>query len=443
MQDALFILGAVFLVLLNGFFVAAEFALVKIRLGRLDELVRKGRPFAGTARWLAKRMDAALSACQLGITMASLGLGWVGEPAFARMITPLLNAVGVTSAAAQHTISFIIAFTLITALHLVIGEQAPKIFAIRRPETMLLWCAAPMKFFYVLLYPFLMVLKVVTEALLRRVGITGGAEHEATLSEDEIRAALSRAHAVGELSRSEHRMLHAVFEFDDLVTRRVMVPRSEVVFLDLNADLGASLVLARETKHTRYPVCDGSLDRVVGIAHIKDLVGVSAEQGFDLSSILRPPRHVPESMPISRLLKHFQLTHELMALVVDEHGTLAGIVSLENVLEEIVGPVEDEFDDEIPDVVDSGGGRFIIRGGAPLDMVNRRTGLDLHASDVDTISGFLVAREGRLLVADEEVLLEGATAKILEADGVRALRVEITVAQDEPGAAEGAKSVKQ
>ena len=378
------------LVAANGFFVAAEFALVKIRGSQLEEMVQQGRPFA-------------------------------------RLLTPLLHGIGITSSAAIHTIAFIIAFGLITALHLVIGEQAPKIFAIRRPDTMLLACAAPLKFFYFLLYPFLAVLAKTTAVLLRTVGIDEASEHDAPPTEAEIRRMLSQAHAHGELTRSEHRLLHAVFDFDDLITRRVMVPRSDIVFFDVSQPISECIRLAKKAKHTRYPVCDGSLDKVLGIAHIKDLVGVSGEKKFNLRSILRPPRQIPETMPISRLLRHFQATHELMALVVDEYGTLVGFVTLENVLEEIVGPVEDEFDTEPPPIVEEGPQAFIVLGSSPVKVVNRRLGLGLASRDADTFSGLLTARLGRIPKAGDRVDLEDAAAEVLEVKGARATRVRVTL----------------
>ena len=220
---------AIFLVALNGFFVAAEFALVKVRGSQIEQLVRENKPFSRTAHWLAERLEDSLSACQLGITMALLGLGWVGEPAFARLLEPMLENAGVTSPTVIHGIAFMIAFTLITALHLVIGEQAPKIFAIRRPEQMVLWCAVPMKFFYVASYPLLISLNWMTSVILRQLGVDGMG-HDTPHSEEEIRALLRESHIHGDMSRSEHRLLDAVFEFDDMICRRVMVPRADVEF---------------------------------------------------------------------------------------------------------------------------------------------------------------------------------------------------------------------
>ena len=427
---------AIILVLLNGFFVAAEFALIKTRLSKIEILVRQGRPFAKTARWLIVRLDGTLSSAQLGITMASLGLGWIGEPAFARLLGPLLTAIGVESEAVLHGIAFAVAFTIITALHLVIGEQAPKIFAIRRPERVALACAVPMQVFYFLSFPLLVTLNVTTAALLRKVGIEGAGGHDTMHSEDEIRAMLRQAHLGGTMTRMEHRLLNAVFEFDDLVCRRVMVPRGDVVFFDAHQTLSECLALARSTKHSRYPLCEGSLDHVLGVVHVKDLVGVPAEDNLDLRSIMRPAQRVPETLPVSRLLRQFQATQQHLAMVVDEHGTVAGAVTLENVLEQIVGPLDDEFDSQQPDIVRDGPGRFIVRGQTLIETVNQQLDLHLEAGEVDTISGLLVARLGRILKEGDRVELDSAVAHVLEVDGDRALHIRMDVSTEDVPAGE-------
>ena len=419
---------AIALVLLNGFFVAAEFALVKVRGSQLDELVQQGRPFAKTAKWLGDRLDASLSACQFGITMASLALGWVGEPAFARLLEPAFDALGF-SETVLHTTSFIIAFSIITTLHLVIGEQAPKIYAIRRPELMALWCAAPLKFFYVVFYPFLIALSFTTAKLLSLVGIVGGSEHESPHTESEIRALVKQSHGSGELTRNEQRLIHAVFEFDDMICRRVMVPRSDVIFFEVDQPLSECIEIVHQTKHTRYPLCEDSLEQVVGILHIKDFVGLDLESPIDLRQLARPPHHVPETMPVSQLLRHFQKSHQLMAIVVDEHGTVVGIVTLENVLEQIIGPVEDEFDTEPPDIVPDGKRRFIVQGGAALDVINKELNLEMRATDVDTVGGWLVERVGRVLETGDRVEFDGAVAEVIEVEGARVKSIRISLVE--------------
>jgi CBS domain containing-hemolysin-like protein len=435
MMDVAGIAVAVGLVILNGFFVAAEFALVKVRVSQVEKLVREGRLFSKMALWLAVRLDTSLSACQLGITMASLALGWVGEPAFADLISPLFKMMGIDSEQLLHGLAFVIAFSLITSLHLVIGEQVPKIFAIRRPQMILLWCAAPMMFFYYLLFPFMILLSAVTSYLLRRLGIEGSSGHDAPHTEEEIRVLLSEAHLHGDLSRSEHSLLNAVFEFDDMICRRIMLPRNDVEVFDASWPFSRCLELAARTKHTRYPLCDGSLDKVLGVVHMKDLIGLAADDAdVDLRSLMRPAHKVPEHMPISRLLRHFQATHQLLALVVDEYGTISGVVTLENVLEEIVGPLEDEFDTEEPNIVPDGDRQYIVLGSTHVGEVERELGLELDDDDVDTISGLLVSHSQKLPAVGDRIELPGVFADILEVDHERATRIRLTLGQPPPDA---------
>ncbi len=418
---------AIILVIINGFFVAAEFALVKIRPSRLDEQVEKNQRFAATARWLAQRMDASLSACQLGITMASLGLGWIGEPAIAHLLRPLLQAAGVVSEIWIHGIAFAVAFTSITAAHLVFGEQAPKIYALRRPETILLLFALPLKFFYFVSYPFMIALNATTSFLLKKIGVKGVSEHDAVHSEDEIKALLVLARKHGELSRVEHRLLNAVFEFDDTVCRRIMQPRSDIIFFDVNRSFPECMALAKENKHSRYPLCDGSLDNVLGVVHIKDLIDVPPDMEGVLRSIARPAQFVPETMRISRLLRQFQETHQHMAFVVDEYGTVIGCATMEDVLERIVGPVEDEFDTQPVEIKPDGPGRFIVPGGTDIAAVNRQLKLQLDSIEAETLSGLLTEKTGQVPSVGDRIELDGAVAEVLDIIGSRASRIRVVL----------------
>jgi CBS domain containing-hemolysin-like protein len=259
------------------------------------------------------------------------------------------------------------------------------------------------------------------------VGVSGSDEHDTPHSEDEIRSLVAQAHAHGELTRSEHRLINAVFEFDDLICRRVMVPRAEVVFFTIGQPTAECLQVIRRRKHTRYPVCETSLDDTVGILHAKDLIGVDEEDEVDLRALARPAHRVPETMLVSRLLRHFQSSHQLMALVDDEYGTVVGVVTLENVLEQIVGSVEDEFDREESPIKEEGPGRFLVRGNAPLPMLGERLQLPLEAEEVDSISGFLTAQAGRPLQVGDRLDVTGAVAEVLEMDGTRATRIRVTL----------------
>lgn len=417
---------ALLLVVVNGFFVAAEFALVKVRGSQVDELVELKRPFAKSAKWLSQRLEPSLSACQLGITMASLALGWVGEPAFALPLEPVLRFMGVESEAVLHMLAFIMAFTAITALHLVVGEQAPKMFAIRKPDVMLLWCAAPMRFFFILSYPLMAMLNWTTSVLLCQLGLESAGEHGEPISEAELRVMLRESRDHGHITRAEHSLINAVFEFDDMICRRIMVPRNEVEFFDTQESLAACLALARRTKHTRFPVCDGSLDDIIGVVHVKDLVGVAADSDFDLKSIMRPPKKVPENMPISKLLKHFQATHQLMAFVIDEYGTIIGMVTLENVLEEIIGDVDDEFDVVENDIIPEGAKTWTILGSTPIDDVSRVLKIDLGEVDADTFAGLLMHKAERVLYPGDRIEISPFVAVILEVRDDRAVRIRVS-----------------
>lgn len=426
------ILLAIFLVILNGFFVAAEFALVKIRPSQINKMVTEGLPFASTAKWLMDRLDHSLSACQLGITMASLALGYVGEPAFAHLVAPVFRWMGVTSETVIHVFAFIIAFSIITSFHLVIGEQAPKIFAIRRPELMARWCAPLMKFFYYLLFPFMYVLNWATEIILGWMGLSGSTGHGTPHNEEEIRALMVEAHIHGHLTRSEHTLLNAVFEFDDMICRLVMVPRGEVDIMDINKPFPELLDLAKQTKHTRYPLCDGSLDELLGVVHMKDLLGIDQDSpDFDLRSIMRPPVKVPENMPISQVLKRIQTTHQLLTFVVDEYGTIIGIATLENVLEKIIGPVDDEFDNvEEPSIKKLADGRFIVQGQTPISEVERALDLNMDDDDVDTVAGVLMSVSGKMPEEGDRVQFDGALAEILKVKNDHAEKIRFTLEEE-------------
>lgn len=391
-------------------------------------MVNEKRPFASTAMWLFKRQNLALSACQLGITMASLALGWIGEPAIAHLITPVIADLGITSEGLIHGIAFTIAFTIITALHIVIGEQVPKIYAIRKPGMVFLACSWILKGFYVALYPFMYVLNSITNVFLKWLGIEESDEHDTPLTEEEIRASLSIAHAKGELSKNEHKLLNAVFRFDDEVARQIMEPRNEVEFMDINRSFAENLEFAQQSKHTRFPLCDGSLDKLLGVIHIKDIIGYDANAQLDLNTFVRQPMLIPENILIGRLLQEFRLARQHFAFVQDEHGTILGIVTMEDVLEELVGNMQDEFDFEEAEIVEHNDGKFEVEGDIQIDDLNTRFELDLATEDADTLSGLIVEKYGHKLEEGMHVKLsQGVDAEIIKVDGIRAAKVILTI----------------
>jgi CBS domain containing-hemolysin-like protein len=373
----------------------------------------------------------ALSACQMGITMASLGLGWIGEPALAHLIRPILESVGMQAEPAIHGVAFALAFSLITALHIVIGEQFPKIYAIRQPVLVVGWSSIPLKVFYVLFYPFMWLLDRVTSSMLRMVGIETSGEHEAVLSEEEIRASLSIAYSHGDLTKNEHQLLDAAFKFDDQVARQIMLPRSEVVIFDLTRSNEDNLELARKTKHTRFPLCNGSMDDIKGVVHIKDLVGVSPVDTIDFKKMSRPPLYVPEALPVSVLLQEFRNTKQHLAFVEDEYGTTMGIVTLENVFELLVGEVLDEFDMEKAEITKEALGKYIVDGDLSLTYINDYLNLELSSEEAETLSGLLIEKKGLSLLVNQKIpLTDGIIAQVITLKKRRALKVRLILPKE-------------
>jgi CBS domain containing-hemolysin-like protein len=414
-------------IILNGFFVAAEFAMVKLTKSKVKTMIREKQPFANMAMWLFERQNMALSACQLGITMASLALGWIGEPAIAHLISPLIMDMGATSPNLIHGIAFAIAFSIITSLHIVIGEQVPKIYAIRRPGPVMLGSALLLKVFYVLLFPFMYVLNGITNFFLRLLGITQSGDHDSPLTEEEIRASLTLAYGTGELSKTEHKLLNAVFKFDDEVARKIMVPRSEVHFLEAKNSFSQNLAFIKESKHSRFPLCIDSLDNVIGVIHIKDILGLNSNDKVEFRDLARTPILIPENILISRLLQEFRSAKQHFAFVQDEHGTTLGIITLEDVLEELVGNLQDEFDtDEQEDIQKIDQYTYSMAGDVLIDEINDQLGLNLDSDNADTISGLIVEKTGyKLKVGSTVDLTDGVVAQIMELDGIRATKIKL------------------
>jgi CBS domain containing-hemolysin-like protein len=379
-----------FLVFLNGFFVAAEFAMVKVRSSRIDTLVQEGNIRAKFAKSILNNLNAYLSACQLGITLASLGLGWIGEPFIALMLEPILTNIGVPSVII-HTISFIIAFSLITMLHITIGEQFPKTYAIRKSEEVTLWCALPMVAFYKLMLPFIWFLNGTSNWMLRKSGIEPDSEHESVHTEEEIRVMMQESHKSGYIDKAEMTLVDNVFDFGDTIAREIMIPRTEMVCLYANLSFEENKNMALSENHTRYPVCDRDKDNIIGFVHIKDLLkNNSGLKSF--KTLIRPITTVADSIPISTLLKLMQKKRSQMALLIDEYGGTSGLVTLEDIVEEIVGEIHDEFDEERPSIEKKDEHSYSIDGRLLIEDVNSYFGLDITSDDYDTIGGWIYSQ---------------------------------------------------
>jgi CBS domain containing-hemolysin-like protein len=415
---------ALLLVLLNGFFVAAEFALVKVRPTQLD--AHAGTLRGRRARHMVDHLDAYLSACQLGITLASLALGWVGEPAIAHTLEPAFAALGLSDVW-LHTTSVVIAFALITTLHIVLGEQAPKVFAIRKPEPTSLWIALPLHAFYWISFPAIWLLNRMSNASLRLVGLEpvgGGAAQE----EEEIRRLLA-SHQESRLTEHKRELLDNIFELSHRVARQVMVPRAEVVSLDTLAPIEESLEIARKTGHTRFPLCEGDLDRTIGLVHIKDLFRAK-QAPKRLEEIRREIFFIPETLSLERLLRRMRSEHLHMAAVLDEYGGVSGIVTLENVIEEIVGEIQDEFDAERPELVKVGDGVYHILGSMLIQDLEDDLDIDLgDERDEDTLAGVTLSELGRRARVGDRVTFGPLELEVLEVDRNRILSLRVTMAK--------------
>ncbi len=364
------LLVALALVFLNGFFVATEFALVKVRATRLRQLADHGNATAALAVKMVDQLDAYLSACQLGITLASLALGWIGEPAFAGLIEPGLARLGTWAEPMAHVISVTTAFLIITILHIVAGELAPKSLAIWKAEQTTLLVARPMELFYRAFLPFISVLNGAARALLAPLGIAP-AKGEGAHTEEEARMILAESLAGGRSSDTRRRLVERALEFANKRARQFMVPRADVVALDVEASLAENLETARRMGFTRYPLIRGALDDVLGIVHIRDLTAGAGRltNSGDLVSVAREPLFVPDSSPADVVLRQFQSRRLHQAIVVDEYGGTSGLVTLEDLLEELIGSeIQDEFDTaETAPILALGGGSYNVTGGFALD----------------------------------------------------------------------------
>ncbi len=425
------VLAVLVLVFLNGFFVAAEFALVKIRDTQLDELIRKGQRLAGVTRRVIRNLDASLSACQLGITLASLALGWVGEPIFSALLRPVWPWIGLGGEGAEHlreSIAVVVGFVSITFLHITAGEQAPKWLAIQRPLPVALVVAQPLSWFHRLSYPFIWLLNQASLWILARLGLKPVSESELGHSEEELRLLVAGgARHGGETSFGRRLVLNA-FDLRQRVAREVMRPRHEIAVLSTEASLAECLDVAEKSRYSRFPVCErGDVDKTLGVVHIKDLYAMrfKARSGADLLPAARKIIYVPETARLERLLRLFLKRRLHLAIVVDEYGSTVGMVTLENILEELVGQIQDEFDQEKPLIVRIAENVWDVDGLFPLHELAELVGEPIPAEDVATTSGFLTQRLGGFPKAGDSVTLGDYVLTVVETDNMRVTRLKL------------------
>lgn len=420
------IVAALVLVGLNGFFVLSEFALVKVRKTRLAELADTGSSQANVALEVTSNLDAYLSSTQLGITLASLGLGWLGEPAIATLLNPLFEQYLGWDPVVTHSVSAVIAFILITFLHIVLGELVPKSLAIQNAEVAALKTAGPIKLFYKVFYPVIKSLNGLSNLVLRALNIKPANEADLAHSEEELRMLVDASQRNGILDKMEGKLLDNVFEFSDRVVSEVMVPRQDMACIFTEDSLEEAAAVIKKYGHTRYPLCEESKDNVIGLVHMRDLLNLADNPEINLiEQVKREILVVPEGMPISFLVQKMRLQRTHMAVVVDEFGGTAGMVTIEDLLEELVGEIYDEFEEvQTSEIVKVQDGEYLINGRVLLDDVSELLIISLEDDSVSTIGGYVFSRLGRTPVKGDHVEFGGYIFHVLEVKGYRITRVK-------------------
>ncbi len=439
MDDPLLKLGlTLFLVALNGFFVAAEFAFVRVRQTRIAELAEGGRPAAAVVRSLMRRLDTYLSATQLGVTLASLALGAIGEPTVALLLRHAFRAAGLkTDHVSLGVIAVALAFTLITIFHIVFGELLPKWWVIAHTERTALGVARPMRLFLTLGFPLIKILEGTATVIARRLHIEPGSAREQAHSEDEIEAIISHSHEQGELRPSEVEIVGRVFDFAHTQAREIMVPRVDIVYLSTTWSVGENVEVAVDNGFTRYPLAEGDRDHLLGMVHIKDLLAIAGDPNADIRAIRRDVPYVPENKMIDELLKELQKSHAHQAVVLDEYGGTAGLVTLEDILEELVGEIQDEHDEPPPLLsLDEEGRRFSVAGTVALDEVAETLRVPLeNPEDYDTIGGYALHQLRLAPRLGASARLNGFDVSVAEATGRRIRRLLFTRHEADPAEA--------
>ena len=412
----------VVLLVVNGFFVAAEYAIVRVRATQLDELVAQGSGRARMARRIVEDLEPYISTVQVGVTGASLALGFVGEPAVSRLIQPVFGGLGaVLPEPITRVVSFTISFGLITYLTLVLGELAPKYLAIQRAIGLALWSAYPLHVVYRILYPLVRFVNASANALVRSVGIKPVDDLDAH-SEEELKMLVAVSTRKGILQESERVLIGNALDFADTYVRQVMIPRTEMIAVPDDTPIAGLYEMAMTHPFTRYPVYRGDLDHVVGLVHLKDLVS-REPRGGTAADVMRPVPVMPETMRLDQALAEFRRQRTQLAIVVDEFGGTAGLITVEDIVEELVGEVQDEHDRETPQFVQEPGGAQLIDGLAPLDAVRDRLGIELLEEPYDTVGGLVFGRLGRVADVGDAIVVDGHRLEVTSVDGRRVAQV--------------------
>lgn len=413
------------LVFLNGFFVAAEFSMVKVRKSRIETLALNGDPNAKHTLKVINDLNSYLSACQLGITLASLGLGWIGEPAIADMLMPIFKLFNI-SETATHSISFVIAFSIITGLHIVLGELIPKSLAIIISEKVAMYTALPLILFYNLTYPIMWTFNGTTNLILKLFGVSQGSEHELAHTDEEIQLLVEESYKHGLIDQTELTFVDNIFNFSEKTVKEIMIPRTDMACIFLSSSFDDIIKFSLDEQLTRYPVCRENKDDVIGFIHIKDLYKLKFEQpNEDIETIIREAKFVPQSLSIGELFKIFQKEKSQMAIVIDEYGGTAGLVTIEDVLEEIVGEIQDEFDDEGEHIERTEDGNYIVDGKIYIEDIVELIGTDIEFENIDTIGGWIYSQLKTYPSINDKIIYKDYEFIILKCDRNRILKVLI------------------
>lgn len=435
MHPLVSIVLVVLFLLMNAFFVVAEFSIVRVRRSQLEVSIEQGKKGAKRALYVAQNVNAYLSACQLGITLASLALGWLGEPAFSELIRPLFVMLGLPEAAISVA-AVAVGYIIMTTLHVVAGELIPKSFAIFSTEKYALLTATPLHYFYRLTYPVMWVFNHITNFVVRLAGHDPANEHEVYTGE-EIKLLIDESTESGLIDPEQNEFVDNIFDLGDKDAEAIMTPRTDLVCLDLEDSLEENLETIRQYRYSRYPICRGTKDHIVGFVHMKDLYGVSSDTPLEDWNIREMPA-VPETMSIARLLETLQAKRTEICLVVDEHGGTAGIVTMSDVMEQIVGRIDDEYRHDLDnDVVEIGKDAYLVDGALPMSKLEEIIGFEPEESDeVETAGGLLLALFDRIPAEGDTVALDGksthVTFTVREMDRLRIDRIEMKIEREDP-----------
>ena len=406
------------LVSLNAFFVAAEFAIVKVRASQLEMKVQSGNRVAIIAKHIISRLDGYLAATQLGITLASLGLGWIGEPVVSKIIIKVMSLTGVAIAPElAHDIALPVAFLIITVLHIVFGELAPKSIAIQRSQRTVLLIAIPLQFFFYVFRPFIWVLNGTANLLLKVLGISN-VQGQEVHSSDELKYLVKQGQESGEIEKVDYEIIKNAFEFSERMAKQIMIPRTNVVAIDINDFKESMLDSLIEENYSRIPCYADSLDNIVGVVSLKDiLIELRKGEPIQITFIMRSVLIVPETKRIAILLKEFQSKHQQIAVVINEYGGTQGIVTMEDILEELVGEIQDEYDNETPFVEKKGENSYIVLASASLDDINELLPHPLTTNEeYETLAGYLILRFGKIPNLNEKITFDDYEFTILKMD---------------------------